>query len=111
MELYERTKSDEMNMYVNSKHFLSNPEYDESMEKLNKLRNNFIHFIPCSWIVYINGLPRICGTVVLYIEFLIVESGNIHSYGDDFEYERIVQLLTDIKEELKILDKIYSIKK
>lgn len=111
LELYKRTKSDEMNMYVNSKYFLSNPEYDESIEKLNELRNNFIHFIPCGWIVYINGLPRICERLVMFIEFLIVESGNIHNYGDDFEYYRIVQLLTDIKEELKILDNIYSIKR
>lgn len=110
MSLYNRTKSNEMNMYADSKCFLSDPECNESMTELNGLRNTFIHFIPCGWLIYINGLPRICKRIILFIEFLITESGNIHYY-DEFEYDRTVQLISDIKEELNILDEIYSIKK
>lgn len=108
-ELYERTKSNEMNMYVNSKPFIGDLEDDRSIELLNEFRNNFVHFIPCSWIIYIDGLPRICERVVLFIEFLVLESGNIHYHGDEFEHNRTVQLISDIKEELKILDEMYSI--
>jgi len=60
LSLYEKVKSDDVCRYVGSRKFVPGATHDESMQKLNDLRNNFIHFFPKAWSIELAGLPTIC---------------------------------------------------
>lgn len=49
------------------------------MNKLNELRNDFIHFLPKVWLIEVSGLPDIVNDCIAIIELLSFESGNIFS--------------------------------
>lgn len=75
--LYKKIKSDAMLAYVHSKKFEPIDSQDWSVGKLNELRNDFIHFLPRTWIIEISGLPKVCLDCLEIIQFLAWESGNI----------------------------------
>jgi len=83
----------------NYRSFISTSEYDLSIENLNSLRNNFIHFTPKSWLVEISGLPMICKDILEIIHYLTYE-GSITWYEEE-TYERAIQSINDAK---KIID-------
>lgn len=51
MALYERVKDD--------CEFAPSSDVDDDVRRLNYLRNDFIHFVPKSWMIEVSGLPRI----------------------------------------------------
>ena len=106
LDLYKDIKSkDRMMQNIYSECFSGSEEIDESMRTLNELRNNFIHFIPSNWSLEIVWLPVICKQVLLVVEFLILESGNVSFYdNDEFEKANLAELITRIRNELKRLE-------
>jgi hypothetical protein len=77
LSLYEKVKSDAVCRYVHSKKFVPGPSHDYSMEKLNELRNDFIHFFPKGWSIQLAGLPKICIDCLEIAHFLGWESMTI----------------------------------
>lgn len=106
LKLYNDIKlKNRMMQNISSKLFLCSEEIDGSMEKINELRNNFIHFIPCSWSIEIALFPEICKQVLSVVEFLILESGNVRFYDDDeFEKVNLAELITKMKSVLGELE-------
>lgn len=106
LKLYNDIKSKNAMMENgNSKYFSCSEEIDEAVEILNELRNKFIHFIPCNWSIEVAWLPVICKRVLLVIEFLILESGNIRFYdNDELEKANLKDLITRIRKELESLE-------
>jgi hypothetical protein len=106
LKLYKDIKSENRMMQNGySKSFPGAKETDYAMEVLNEIRNNFIHFIPCNWSLEIAWLPVICKQVLLVVEFLILESGNVRFYdNDEFEKANLAELITRIRNELKRLE-------
>ena len=75
--LYKKIKSDRMLMYGHSKTFVPTGSQGGSINKLNDLRDDFIHFVPKGWSLEVTGLPRLFGDCLDVIEFLGWESGNV----------------------------------
>lgn len=66
---------------------------DEAIRKLNNYRNNFSHFKPMTYAIYIESEQWIIKEVVNVVEFLALESGNIFYYNSDEDKRRISELL------------------
>lgn len=105
-KLYDDIKSKERMMQnIYSKSFSGSKEIDNAMKILNEFRNNFVHFIPCNWSLEISWLPVICKQVLLVLEFLILESGNVRFYeNDEFEKAYLAELIKKIRSALERLE-------
>lgn len=74
--LYDKIKSDRMIQYVMSKKFEPNDTQDDSVTRLNIIRNDFVHFIHNGYHLETVGLPRIMYDCLSVIDFLVMSSGN-----------------------------------
>lgn len=54
LKLYEKTKKKISNTYNVT------PDHDDALQRLNDLRNGFIHFGPQGWSIELASLPSIC---------------------------------------------------
>ena len=77
LELYKRIKSCKLRIYCDSRMFIPTATQDQSVGKLNALRNKFIHFTPKVWGLEVGGLPDIALDCLGIAEFLAWESGNV----------------------------------
>jgi hypothetical protein len=77
LELYEKVKDSTVPGYIGSKPFRPGTTHDESMRKLNDLRNDFIHFMPKGWLVQFAGLPQLTRDCAEIAEFLAWDSGHV----------------------------------
>lgn len=77
LALYELIKSDRMLRYTMSRKFVFTLRHDKSMEALNDIRNDFIHFTPRSWLLELAGLPQIAIDCLDIVSFCGWDSGNI----------------------------------
>lgn len=77
LNLYDKVKTEAAVGWVHSKPFASGESHDESMRKLNEIRNEFIHFMPKVWALELAGLPSICLECLAVARFLHGEGGNI----------------------------------
>lgn len=107
LNLYEKIKSDKMKMYVHSEKFISTPQQDWSVKKLNCLRNKFIHFLPGGLSLEVSGLPQIVRDHAAIINFLVFESNNIIHLNDGFK-GRIENLLDDIRDQINKIENEYT---
>ena len=62
----------------------------------DEIRNKLVHFVPCSWIFEIHGLPKIVASCFEIVESLAGDSANLR-WGDD-EIARIKALCNSGKE-------------
>jgi hypothetical protein len=46
-------------MYVHSQRFVPKGSQGDSVKRLNRLRNEYIHFTPRVWVLELAGLPKI----------------------------------------------------
>lgn len=77
LNLFEKVKSNRMLCFVNSEYFRPKPGHNRSMKILNRIRNQFIHFVPKTWFLELTGLPQICLDCLGVVEFLGWKSGNV----------------------------------
>jgi hypothetical protein len=103
LNLYKKIKNAErMKFYVHSKAFKPSGSQGESIKRLNRLRNEFIHFVPKGWSLEISGLPEIFFDCLNIIEFLGWECGNISWHYEEVE-KRAKKVLSDSRNYLKLL--------
>jgi hypothetical protein len=82
LNLYKKLQTSKIDIYIHSKRFIPTADVTSDVQKLNSLRNRFIHFLPGGWSLEIDGLPRICKNAMLVVTFLFFESGNICLYDE-----------------------------
>jgi len=68
-ELYDRMKK--------KFSYTPDPTVDDSVKKVNLLRNKFVHFPPHSWSIGTGGLPRIFKDCLGVVVFLIAHMGEV----------------------------------
>lgn len=68
--LYRKVKRAKVAGYLAGKPFKPTGSQDRSIRLLCSLRNQFIHFLPASWSLDLNGLPTMARDVLAFIEFL-----------------------------------------
>ncbi len=109
-ELYSKIKGNEMQQFYHSKPFLSTPEQDASVDKLNRRRNTFMHFTPTGLIMGVDDLPNVIRHVLDIIGFLVKQSGNVGFYPHtpeewfDQAYSAAESALGDVVTEYRKLD-------
>lgn len=94
--LFEKIQSDKMKKNVNSKVFKPTHSQIDCVINLNLFRNEFIHFVPKSWSLGVNGLSNLVVEVLTIIEFLAFESHNI-VWSEESEKSRTLNAISNIK--------------
>jgi hypothetical protein len=107
MNLYSKIKSDAILLHTNSKCLTATKSQDECVQKLNAIRNDFIHYVPTSAAYNMKSWASIILEVIPIIEFLVLQSNNIIFYEDD-EKKRIINLCGLAKKEADSLITHYS---
>ena len=109
--LYKGIKShDRMKMNINSKNLAASMDIDNAMNKLNEIRNKFIHYVPSHWSLETSMLPGLFRSILFVIEFLIRESGNVRFYtNDELEKTRLSKLISDMRNELDVIESEHAI--
>jgi hypothetical protein len=74
MELYQDIKTDAALPYVHSEKFRAQKHHDAAMQKLNDLRNKWIHFTPKMWSIEAIYVVRTTRSVVEVLSFLLTKS-------------------------------------
>ena len=77
LNLFRKIQGNDMRFYVHSQPLVATESQRSSVKKLNSLRNRFIHFLPGTCLLDIDGLPRICLSCLTVGDFLAWKSGNI----------------------------------
>ena len=79
-----------------------------SIKKINKYRNEFVHFMPKGWTLEISGLPDMCKDCLDVINEL--DNHTLHmQWQDDFQSSSFRTLLNSCLEKLKVLKTKYGI--
>lgn len=108
MDLYQKIKRDkQMLLYTNSKSFRPRGSQTESVKSLNRLRNDFIHFLPKCLSVQVDGLPRVIKDCSDIVEFLAFECGNVVWYEEENK-SKTGKLIATIRTNLSELNNLYS---
>jgi hypothetical protein len=102
MKLYSKIKSETMLLRTDSKPFTATVSQDENVQRLNAIRNDFIHYVPTSAAYDMRGWAKIILDVIPIIEFLVLQSNNIQFYEGD-EQKRITSLCDLAKKEASSL--------
>lgn len=106
LNLYKKIKSERMLMNATSIQFIPSGKQDYSVRKLNRLRNNFIHFTPKSWSFDVTDLPKTSRDCLQIIKFLVEKSGNITI--NEQRYREITDEINNMSDSLKTLHAIYK---
>lgn len=107
LNLYKKIKSDRMKMYVNSQPFKPRATQTRSVKMLNRLRNDFIHFVPKGWSLEISSLPQIMQDCIDIISFLAFECGNIIWHEEVLE-DRAKELIDLIRHQTDVIRAKYD---
>jgi hypothetical protein len=95
-ELYERMKKEFS--------YIPGSAVGDSVDKVNNLRNMFVHFPPQSWSLAVNEFPRIFRDCLSVVSFLIGKTGEVTSCEIG-----LIEKLTQLHgEAVKLLDEITS---
>jgi len=100
--LYKKIKTELMVRYHGSQKFIATNEQDWSVQKLNSIRNDYIHFQPKLWLIPKEGLPQIAKECLSVIKFLALDSGNVR-YRKGFLATKVERLIEQID---SVLDKL-----
>jgi hypothetical protein len=85
---------------TSSKVFVPQGTQDESVELLQELRNDFIHFVHGGLAIKLIGLPRVVKDCIDIIDFLAFKCGNVLWYDDTLE-ARTKELIEQIRLQLQ----------
>ena len=108
LELYGCIKDEQMmGQYTVSNHFSPNSTQDDHVRELNRLRNEFVHFTPKSYIVDVWDLPALALDVIGIIGFLAFESENVPWHYDLYPKMRTRELLKSITRDIEQISDQY----
>jgi len=105
--LYKKIKSERMIMYTESKKFVAKGQQDLHVRKLNRLRNQFIHYTPLGWSLEVSDLPAITRDCVEVIKFLALESWNI-LYREEQTRQDVEHLINMVQQSIEEIQKTYG---
>ena len=74
LNLYKKIKRA---TYIDGERFMPQGTQEQSIEALNRLRDQYVHFIPCAFILRVNELPEITLDCLNIAEFLAWNSNNV----------------------------------
>ncbi len=72
--LYKKIKSDS---YIDSEKFTPQGTQGQSVKYLNQLRDQYVHFVPCAFLLRVDGLPEMAIDCLNIARFLAYDSKNI----------------------------------
>ena len=75
LNLYKKIKGD---AYIDGEKLTPQGTQGQSIEALNRLRDQYVHFIPCAFILRVNELSEMTLDCLNIARFLAYDSGNIH---------------------------------
>ena len=107
LNLYKKVKSDQMMHFVISQPLEPSAEQSWIVKKLNRLRNNFIHFQPQGFSLEVSGMPGIVENCLDVIWFLAFESGNV-LWHDEAHGNQTKNLIRKSKENLSAIKRLYK---
>ncbi len=107
LSLYKKIKGDLMIMRVNSKKFKPKGTQENSINLLNQLRNEYVHFTPRVWVLELEGLPGKLLDCLDIAVFLAWQSGNVFWNESDLE-KRIKEALSLSRSTLFALKEKYE---
>jgi len=110
LELYERIKKlrpGDMRRYGHSQAFRPESRHTRSIKWLNRHRNEFLHFVPISWLIEVALFPKQVHDCLDVIEFLVNESNNIDWFEHEHE-ERARRAIADIRASCAWLADLYA---
>jgi hypothetical protein len=70
LNLYKKIKRENIAALVQGRPFTSSGTQGSSVKLLNRLRNQFVHFLPASWSLEAIGLPHMCLDCLAVIKHL-----------------------------------------
>ncbi len=93
-EILEKCQDERwMKQYTFSKTLKISNEQDKAIKYIKDvLRNNLEHFIPKTWAVSIDDIPKAIASCFEVIEFLAIESGNLLRHYTDNSMEHVKAL-------------------
>ena len=74
LNLYKKIKSDS---YIDSEKFTPQGTEGQSVKYLNQLRDQYVHFVPCAFLLRVDGLPEMAIDCLNIARFLAYDSKNI----------------------------------
>lgn len=108
LQLYRKVQDEcMMGQYVHSKAFAAEGTVTTSMERLVRLRNDFIHFVPMTLYVDVSDLPNVVLDVLNLINFLAFESQNVFWGLDEHQAVQVQDLLEQVGRSASQLAAIY----
>lgn len=87
LNLYKKVKHTETGQIGGNQRFVAKGTEGRNIKRLNRLRNEFIHFTPKGWSLEIDGLPQICRDVSRLISFLGWETHNVFWHSEQSKAE------------------------
>ncbi len=106
LNLYKKAKGDAMLFYVDSEKFTPQGTQGRSIKRLNRLRNQFIHFTPRTFMLVLNELPEITLDCLNIAEFLAWNSNNVGWDVKDNEDELVERAKKALKAAAKAAQEI-----
>ncbi len=70
LNLYKKIKRNNVAALVQGRPFTPAGTQGYSVKLLNRLRNQFVHFLPASWSLEVTGLPHMCLDSLAVIDYL-----------------------------------------
>ncbi len=77
LNLYKKIKSDTVRFYIDSEKFTPQGTQGQSVKYLNQLRDQYVHFVPCAFLLRVDGLPEMAIDCLNIARFLAYDSKNI----------------------------------
>jgi hypothetical protein len=103
LELYEKSKQ----QVLRGSHFVATPAHDAAMEKLNDLRNGFVHFGAQGWSIELAGLPSICLRCLEVADALKRTPGAVR-WRSNAQSQRAQRAIRSLERHLSSLAKAYA---
>ena len=107
LELYEKIKKKGTLQMVSVSCYVPPDNQDLAMEKLNEIRNDFIHFVPKGWSLELSGAPTLCLSVLNVIEFLVTECAAFMMHPG-LERKDFIKEISLVRDELIHLEQKYA---
>jgi hypothetical protein len=103
--LYKKIRRKDIADFLQGNPFVPSGTQGCSVEMLNRLRNQFVHFLPASWALEATGLPQICLDCLAIVRYLVHDYRRLlwrdaaHLQRIDGARGRATAILQDLKRE------------
>lgn len=103
LNLYGKIKKEGMIQSSSGQAFIPSGNEDRQMELLNTIRNEFIHFTPKSWTLYVSKAPEMFLSLLEIPKYLVSQC-NEFLWIDDISHQNYEELFLTIESSLHSLN-------